>query len=186
MKTDDQTLSGILRILKSRARPATIAAFAVLLAMTCFVFLLPAVYESRATLLIEELDIPVELTGDLGTQQYVEQRLQRTRQRVLTDANVQDLIKRLNVYDTSGDASEMETAVDVFHEHVFITPQVTGVIDPRTMRAAELTYAFDVGFWHSNPETTQRVANAVAELFISSSVAQAIEDAQRAIAFAKT
>jgi len=186
MKADDQTLFDLMRILKNRARPAAIATFAVLLAMTCFAFLLPAVYESRATLLIEELNIPVELAGDLGTQQYVEQRLQRTRQRVLTDTNVDDLITRLNVYDVSSGTSDMEIAVDVFHEHVFITPQVTGVIDPRTMRAAELTYAFDVGFWHADPETSTKVANALAELFISSSVAQTKEDALRAIEFAKT
>jgi len=186
MKAEEQTLFDLVRILKNRARPTAIAAFAVLLAMTCFVFLLPAVYESRATLLIEELDIPVELSGDLGTQQYVEQRLQRTRQRVLTDANVEDLIKRMNVYDVSGGTADLETAVDVFHEHVFITPQVTGVIDPRTMRAAELTYAFDVGFWHSDPNTATKVANELADLFVSSSVTQAIDDALRAIEFAKT
>jgi polysaccharide biosynthesis transport protein len=186
MKADDQTFFDLLRILKNRTRPALIAAFAVLLAMTCFVFLLPAVYESRATLLIEEMDIPVELTGDLGTQQYVEQRLQRTRQRVLTDENVKNLIKRLEVYDMSGDESDSQTAVDVFHEHVFITPQVTGVIDPRTMRAAELTYAFDVGFWHSIPETATNVANELADLFVESSAAQAKEDALRTIEFAKT
>jgi polysaccharide biosynthesis transport protein len=186
MKADDQTLFDLLGILKKRTRPALIAAFAVLLAMTCFVFLLPAVYESRATLLIEQMEIPVQLTGDLGTQQYVEQRLQRTRQRVLTNENVNNLIKRLNVYDTSGDESDMEAAVDMFHENVFITPQVTGVIDPRTMRAAELTYAFDVGFWHSTPETATKVANEVADLFIKSSAAQAKEDARRAIEFAKT
>jgi len=148
--------------------------------------LLPAVFESRATLLIEEMDIPVELSGDLGTQQYVEQRLQRTRQRVLTDTNVEDLIKRMNVYDVSGGEADLETAVDVFHEHVFITPQVTGVIDPRTMRAAELTYAFDVGFWHSDAETATKVANELAELFVKSSAAQAQEDAERAIEFATT
>jgi succinoglycan biosynthesis transport protein ExoP len=186
MKADDETLFDILRILKTRMRPALIAAFAVLLAMTCLVFLLPAVYESRATLLIEQMDIPVELTGDLGTQQYVEQRLQRTRQRVLTDENVKNLIKTLNVYDTSGDESDLDAAVDMFHENVFITPQVTGVIDPRTMRAAELTYAFDVGFWHSTPETATNVAREVADLFIKSSAAQATEDARRAIEFAKT
>ena len=61
MRRDDQTFSDLLRILKKRARPAVIAAFAVLLAMTCFVFLLPAVYESKATLLIEHMDMPVEL-----------------------------------------------------------------------------------------------------------------------------
>ncbi len=64
-------------------------AFAVLVVMSGIVFLLPAVYESSATLLIEQMSMPAELTGGVGAQDYVEQRLQRTRQRVLTDENVE-------------------------------------------------------------------------------------------------
>jgi polysaccharide chain length determinant protein (PEP-CTERM system associated) len=184
MKSEDQTFSDLMHILKKRARPASISAFAVLLAMTCFVFLLPAVYESKATLLIEHMDMPVELAGGAGSQEYVEQRLQRTKQRVLTDESVKALIERRSVYETDDDA-DIDYLIDTFTENAFVTPQVTGVIDPRSMRSAELTYAFDVGFWHSDPEIATAVANDLADLFISSSAAQAREDALRAIEFAK-
>lgn len=183
MRPDDQTFSDLLHILRKRARPAAIAAFAVLLAMTCFVFLMPAVYESKATLLIEHMDMPVELAG-AGSQEYVEQRLQRTKQRVLTDESVKTLIERHKVYDID-DESDLETLLQTFKENAFVTPQVTGVIDPRSMRSAELTYAFDVGFQHSDPEVATAVANDLADLFVSSSAAQAQEDAIRAIEFAK-
>jgi polysaccharide chain length determinant protein (PEP-CTERM system associated) len=184
MRSDDQSFSDLLRILKKRARPAAIAAFAVLLAMTCFVFLLPAVYESKATLLIEHMDMPVELAGGAGSQEYVEQRLQRTKQRVLTDESVKALMSRHKVYESS-DGGDLEYLLETFVENTFVTPQVTGVIDPRSMRSADLTYAFDVGFWHSDPEIATAVANDLADLFVSSSAAQAKEDALRAIEFAK-
>jgi polysaccharide chain length determinant protein (PEP-CTERM system associated) len=184
MKHEDQTFSDLLHVLKKRARPAAIAAFAVLIAMTCFVFLLPAVYESKATLLIEHMDMPVELAGGAGSQEYVEQRLQRTKQRVLTDESVKTLVQKRDVYDFN-DESDLEYLIEYFKENAFVTPQVTGVIDPRSMRSAELTYAFDVGFWHSDPEIATAVANDLADLFISSSAAQAREDALRAIEFAK-
>ncbi len=183
MRRDDQTFSDLLHILKKRARPAAIAAFAVMLAMTCFVFLLPAVYESNATLLIEHMDMPVELAGGTGSQEYVEQRLQRTKQRVLTDESVRALIERRGVYDLGGGA-DVAYLVDTFRNNTFVTPKVTGVIDPRSMRSAELTYAFDVGFWHSDPEIVTAVANDLADLFVSSSAARAKEDALRAIEFA--
>jgi succinoglycan biosynthesis transport protein ExoP len=182
---DDKTLLDLMRILRKRARAATIAAFAVLLAMTCLVFLLPAVYEATATLLIKELELPAEVTGDLSTQQYVEQRLQRTRQQVLTNASVQDVIKRLKVFDVGDDPAALQEATTIFHASVLIIPQVTGVIDPRTMRAAELTYAFNVGFRHSDPAIAASVANELSELFISSSATQARQDAANAIEFAK-
>jgi succinoglycan biosynthesis transport protein ExoP len=184
MTQDDRTASDLMRILKKRARPAVLTAFGVLVAMSSIVFLLPAVYESSATLLIEEMSMPAELTGGVGAQDYVEQRLQRTRQRVLTDENVKSMIDRFGVYP-SGEAEELENMLAAFHESVLITPQVTGVIDPKSMRAAELTYAFNVGFRHSEPEVAQKIASELANLFVSSSAAQAVEDAKREIEFAK-
>ena len=105
------------------------------------------------------MDMPVELTGGAGAQEYVEQRLQRTRQRVLTDENVKALIKRHKLYESTFEEDLLDEKLDTFNENVLITPQVTGVIDPRSMRAADLTYAFDVGFRDSDPETAQEVAN---------------------------
>src|SRR5262245_47929288 len=132
MNQNDQAFSDLLHILRKRARPAFIAAFAVLLAMTCFVFLLPAVYESKATLLIEHMDMPVELAGGAGSQEYVEQRLQRTKQRVLTDEGVMALIKKRGIYPVDSD-SDTEYLIDTFTTNTLVTPQVTGVIDPGTM-----------------------------------------------------
>jgi len=171
-------------VLKKRARPAAITAFAVLLTMICVVFLLPAKYQSMATLLIEHMDMPVELAGGAGSQEYVEQRLQRTRQRVLTDDSVKALIEKYHVYGTS-DGADLSYLIEEFKANALVIPQVTGVIDPRSMRSAELTYAFDVSFVHSDPQVSTNVANALADLFVSSSAAQAREDALRAIEFAK-
>jgi uncharacterized protein involved in exopolysaccharide biosynthesis len=183
MKADDQTFFDFVRVLRKRARPAAIAAFAVLIAMTCLVFLLPTIYESRATLMIEQLDAQIELAGGVGTREYVEQRLQRTRQLVLSDENVQLVLKRHGMFVED---EPPEAQIAAFTEAVFVTPQVTGVIDPRTMRSAELTYAFDVGFWHSNPKIATAIANDLADLFVASSATRARADAERTIAFART
>lgn len=185
MTPDSITFADYLRILRKRLRPSAIVAFAVLLATAAFVFLSPAVYESSAALLIEQMEMPVELTGGVGAQEYVEQRLQRTRQRVLTDSNVKDLVERYKLYESTFGEGLLEEKLDVFNANVLITPKVTGVIDPKSMRAADLTYAFDVAFRDSDPETAQKVAAELASLFVSSSAAQAREEAERAIVFAR-
>lgn len=182
MTPDDRNFSDLVRNLKNRARPAAITSLAVLVVASALVFLLPAVYESSATLLIEQMSMPAELTGGAGAQDYVEQRLQRTRQRVLTDQNVESFVGRYSMYESM----EMEDRLAEFNANVFITPQVTGVIDPKSMRAADLTYAFDVGFRHSDPDVAQKIANELSDLFVKSSATQAKEDAEREIAFAKT
>jgi polysaccharide chain length determinant protein (PEP-CTERM system associated) len=185
MKVEDQTFFDFVKILKKRSRAAAIAAFAVLLAMTCLVFLLPAVYEARATMLIEQLDATIDLTNGPGAREYVEQRLQRTRQIVLSDENVTAMMKEFDLYGVDGGIPD-ETQLSEFNSNVFITPQVTGVIDPRTMRSAELTYAFDVGFHDSDPQVATKVANKLADLFVASSATRAREDASRTIQFATT
>jgi len=185
MTTDDRNFSDLVRILKNRARPAALTSLGVLIVASALVFLLPAVYESSATLLIEQMSMPVELTGGAGAQDYVEQRLQRTRQRVLTDENVESFINRYSLYESGLSSTDMEERLALFNANVLITPQVTGVIDPKSMRAADLTYAFNVGFHHSNPETAQKIANELSDLFVKSSATQAKEDAEREIAFAK-
>jgi polysaccharide chain length determinant protein (PEP-CTERM system associated) len=183
---DERTFSDLLRVLRNRTRPAIVTALSVLVLMAAIVFLLPAVYEASATLLIEQMSLPVELTGGAGAQDYVEQRLQRTRQRVLTNENVKSMIERHNLYQSGFESEALEDKLAEFNANVLITPQVTGVIDPRSMRAAELTYAFNVGFRNSDAETTQRVANELADLFVKSSAAQAVDEAKRAIEFART
>jgi len=186
MTPDTATFSDFMRVLRKRARPAALTAFAVLLIMACFVFLTPAVYEASAKLLIQQMNLPVTLTGGAGAQEYVEQRLQRTRQRVLTDENVKALIERHKLYESTFDVKLLEEKLATFNENVSITPQVTGVIDPGSMRAADLTYAFDVGFRDSDPATAQAVAAELAALFVSSSASQAKEEAEREIVFART
>jgi polysaccharide chain length determinant protein (PEP-CTERM system associated) len=187
MKPDDESFSEFVRVLKRRARPAAMASFAVLLTMTCIVFWLPAVYESSATLLIEQPNVSPELLlGGTGTREYVEQRLQRIRQRVLTADNVKALIERRKLYEVDGEMPDMEGKLAAFNDSLIITPQVTGVLDPKSMRTAEMTYAFDVTFRHDDPNVAQSVANELAELFISSNASQAEEDAERAISFAQS
>src|SRR5688572_11431065 len=135
---EERTFSDLMRVLRNRSRPAIMTAFAVLILMSGIVFLLPAVYEASATLLIEQMSLPVELTGGAGAQDYVEQRLQRTRQRVLTDENVKSMIERHKLYESGFESTALEDKLAEFNASVLITPQVTGVIDPKSMRAAEL------------------------------------------------
>jgi polysaccharide chain length determinant protein (PEP-CTERM system associated) len=183
MKTDDQTFASFTHMLRRRARPAAVTAMAILLGMMAFTFSIPPVYESSASLLIEAPQVAPETVGATGPQEYVEQRLQRTRQLVLTTDNVNALIKRHKLLQEDGQALSPGDQAVAFNSNVVITPQVTGVVDPRSMRDADLTYAFDVTFKASDPEVAAAVANDLAQLFVTSGAERAKADATRSIAF---
>ncbi len=87
MKHDDQSFGTFLHVLRRHARVALLAAFAVLFVMTCVVFAMPAIYESSASLQIVQPEVAPDTLGATTSREYVEQRLQRARQRVLTLAN---------------------------------------------------------------------------------------------------
>ena len=187
MKPNDQTFSDFLHVLRRRARPSASAALAVLLGMIFLTFSLPAVYQSSATLLIEHPDIPTDVLGGAGLDGYVEQRLQRTRQRVLTSDNVEELIEEHHLFQSGREAKlSGDEKISLFNESVLVTPQVTGVIDPRSMRTANLTYGFDVGFLYEDPVVARDVADSLAELFISASEEQAQDVSAATIEFLRS
>ncbi len=128
-KSDDQSFSSFMHVLKRRARPAVTAALTVLLGMTVVVFSLPAVYESYATLLIQQSDITPEMLGGAGTKEFVEQRLQQTRDLVMNAENAGALIKKYNLYSDQDDKLSDDDKFALMNESVLIRPQVTGVVD---------------------------------------------------------
>lgn len=184
MKTDDQTFAEYLHILRRRARPAAMAALAVLLGMTAVVFSLPAVYESYATLLIQQPEISPEVLGGATAKEYVEQRLQQTRQLVMTAENTEALIERFGLFEDD-EGTTLEEKISRFNESVVITPQVTGVVDPRSMRGAELTYAFSVAFHYGDPKIAKDVATALADQFTTMGSTRTKAEAEKTSSFMK-
>lgn len=183
MKDDQNSFGDLIRMLRKRRRPAVISGLSVFLGMTTIVMLLPAIYESTATLLIEQPEVQPEVIGGAGSREYVEQRLQRTRQQVMSADNVRSLIQKHGLFDVSEGEDIPEELITTFNENALVTPKVTGVIDPRTMREADLTYAFDVSFRSSDATIARDVTADLAELFVTSNVVRAEAEANRTITF---
>lgn len=183
MNREENSFRDFSRILKKRFRLALGVTLGFFLVFSTVVFMLPAVYESRATLLIEQPEVQPELLGGSGSREYVEQRLQRTRQQVLTADNVKMLIVKHRLYGVENTNQLTDEVVSRFNENVGVTSQVTGVVDPRTMREANLTYAFDVSFRSDSAQLAQSLTMELADLFILSNVQRAELEAEKTISF---
>src|SRR5215469_18366127 len=90
-------LTDCLTIAKRRRRPMLLAAGVGLLTALLLAFLLPAVYQSIGTILIEQQEMPPELVRSTVTS-YADQRVQVISQRVMTTQNLLDIIRRYNLY----------------------------------------------------------------------------------------
>lgn len=183
MNQADTTVTDISLMIKKRLRPAAIVSAVLLLVSLVTIFSLPAVYESTANLLIEQPTLQPELVGGAGSQQYVEQRLERTRQQVLTPANISAIIRQHGLYGASATSDISDDLVSMFNQNLTIATEATGVIDPRTMREADLTYGFNIAFRDPSPTAARAVATDLANYFVKSNVDRAQAEAEQTIEF---
>ena len=87
MKTEEQSFSSFVHVLKQRARPACWPRRAVLLGMTVVRLLVASGVRVVRHLLIQQSEITPEMLGGEATKEYVEQRLQKTRELVMNAEN---------------------------------------------------------------------------------------------------
>ena len=108
----------------------TIFSMAVILA-----FVLPATYQSKATIMIEEQAIPLDFVRSTITS-FAAQQVQVISQKVLTIENINGIIDKFEMYKR-GDAVSQEPNVQLalkFRNNVNLEMISADVIDPRSGR----------------------------------------------------
>lgn len=125
--------------------------------------LLPAQYQSTATILIESQQIPQDLVRTTITS-YVDERIEFIRQKVLTRANILQILEKFSLYP--GQGLSQTDLVARFEQNLEIER-----ISARTGGRTVTTVAFTLSFFHESPRMAQLVANELATLFLNENVA---------------
>lgn len=154
-----------LKIIKRRAW-LFIVPFLVVAALSGLVaLLLPAVYKSTATILIEQREIPSEYVLSSMTT-YAEQRIQSINQRVLTSSQLLELINQFDLYSELKKKKTIDEIIAKMREDVVLEPVNVEIADRRSGRTATATIAFTLSYEGENPQKVQRVANTITSLFL--------------------
>ena len=132
--------------------------------ITAFVW--PPTYESSATILIEEQEIPVEMVQTTVTS-YAGQRIQVISQRVMTRANLLKIIDKYALYVDERKRETTEEVLDTMRQDIKVDMVQADVVDPRSGRPMAATIAFTVGFEGENPVLVQKVANELTTLYLN-------------------
>ncbi len=150
-----------------RRRWLCIGTFAsILLASIVLAYKLPPVYRSEATILIEQQAIPTDMV-ESTIRSFVDEQIQVVAQRVMTKENIRGLIEEYDLYSEIRATEPFEQAVSLFRDNTDLQSQTATVFDPRRGRVSGSTFAFVVAFQDSDPVTTQRVTEALAELYLA-------------------
>jgi len=129
-------------------------------------FLLPPVYRSSATILIEEQEIPSELVRSTITS-YADQRVQVISQQVMTRANMMQIIEKYNLYPRQRQRQTTEEVLDRMRKDIKFNMVSADVIDRRSGQKTMAAIAFTLAFDGETAAGAQKVASELTTLYLN-------------------
>ena len=166
-----------------KRKTAIISIFSVVLFLTVSIaFLLPAIYKSSSTILIEQQEIPPELVMSTVTS-YAAERIQTIQARVMTRTNLLKIVDKFKLYEDERKFETTEEIIARMQEDVSLDVISAEVVDPRTGRPSAATIAFSCLIKVSHQSKVQRVANELTTLYIKRKLNQSFTESNRNIQF---
>jgi uncharacterized protein involved in exopolysaccharide biosynthesis len=154
----------------------------VFLASILLAYKLPPVYRSEATILIEQQAVPTDMV-ESTVRSYVDERIQVVSQRVMAKENIRKLLEKHDLYPEIRSTEPLEQVVALFRDSTDLQNKTAEVFDPRRGRVSGATFAFIVAFQNSDPVTTQRVTEDLAELYLAENARSRREEASETTDF---
>ena len=167
METQEQekSLAEYIDVFKRRKFQFFVALLSVLIIGLIISIGLPAYYQSKAVILIEQQEIPQDLVRTTVTG-YANQRVQMISQRVMTTTNLSQIIDKYNLYAEEREDDPLEEILFDMREDIAMDMINADVVDPATGRAAKATIAFSLAYENRSPSLAQKVANELVSLYL--------------------
>ena len=140
-------------------------------------FILPPVYKSSGTILIEAQEIPQDFVRSTVTG-YVEERLQTISHLVLSRAKLQEIIDRFRLYEDLKGRSTTEEIIEKMRKDVHMEPVQAEVVNPQSGRPGSATVAFTLSYEGKTPQKVAQVANVLASLYLEENLKNREEQAR--------
>ncbi len=160
-----------------RRRKGIILITTVLMVVSVLVaYLIPPVYRSSATILIEEQEIPKDLIRSTITA-YAWQRIQTIGQRVMTRSNLLRLINRFGLYPDKRRSDTTDELIKRMRHDIKVSPITAKVIDPATGQPRPATIAFKLSYNGQTAVVAQKVDNELTSLYLNENLKSRTEQA---------
>ncbi|PCJ88872.1 MAG: lipopolysaccharide biosynthesis protein [Thiotrichaceae bacterium] len=164
---------------------------AILLVFSIIVFfaisvalLLPAIYKSSSTILIEQQEIPSELVQSTVTS-FASEAIQSIQARVMTRTNLLRIIDKFDLYSDVRKVKTTGEIIEQMRREVSLDVLSADVINPRTGRPSVATIAFSLSFSGESPKKVQRVTNELTSLYLSENITSRTQKAEDVSEFFK-
>jgi len=139
--------------------------------------MMPPVYQSTGTIMVESQQIPTDLVQATVTS-YADERIETIKQRVMTRDNLFRIAKKYQLFADAGLSFTPSEAVDEMRSRIGVE-----LVNANVQARQRATIAFKVSFEHRRPDLAQRVANELVTLFLDENVKVRTERATQTTAF---
>ena len=181
MENQTIDIKDYINIVKRRSKFLLIPFVVISILSIVLSVVLPSVYRSIATILIEEQEIPSDLVHSTVTT-FADQRIQVISQRIMTRTNLVDIIQKFDLYAKERKSKSEELILDKMRKKIVIEPISADVVTKSGL-AAKATIAFTLSFDDKTPALAQKVANELTSLFLKENIKSRTESAQNATLF---
>ena len=170
MDDHERTLDDYLAILKRRKWQLILPALLLSMVAVLAALLLPPLYRSSATILIEQQEIPDELVQTTVTG-YADQRIQVISQRVMTTDNLTKIIESNDLYPELRAKRSINAAVEAMRGAINVE-MISADLGGRGRREQRPTIAFSLAYDSVSPELAQTVTNDLVSLYLNENLQQ--------------
>ncbi len=168
MGRDTVELSDYIAIFRRRKMHFFIPLVLVSLVSVGLAFGLPPVFQSTATILVEQQEIPQELVRST-VNSYATERIQLIRKRVLTRDTLWGIINEFDLYADKKEKLHKSELISEVRRNIKVNMVSADVVDQRG-RKGKATIAFELSFQSNDPVAAQAVAKRLATLFLDENI----------------
>jgi len=165
MAMDEPKDIDVKGLIRRRKRSFLLSFLAIFSTAVFIAFVLPPIYRSQSTILIEDQQIPREYVQTTITG-YVEERLQIITQRIMSRTRLMEIMDRFNLYPDMRERYTTAEIVEKMRGDISLETISAEVMDKRTGRPTVATIAFTLSYEGKSPSTVQKVANLLASFYL--------------------
>lgn len=175
---EGKSIGEYISAIKRRKYHLIIPALVIFLLSAFAAYVWPPTYQSTATILIEEQEIPKDLVRSTITS-FASQQIQVIRQRTMTIQNIMQLVEKYQLFDESELRRRPKTELaKEFQDNVKLDVISADVVDPQSGRPREATIAFSLSFSHGEPVKAQKVTNELVTLYLNENLRSRTEKSE--------
>lgn len=161
----DLELGNILRIIKRRKLWLILPCICVFITTLIVALMLPNIYKSTATVMIQNPQIPQNLVQSTVTS-LADQRIQAITQEVSARSKILSLVDKFDLLPDKRESLSSEDLVEKIRERINVEPIHAEIQKETLNKPVALTIAFTLSYEDNDPRTAQLVANEITSYYL--------------------